>query len=209
MATETIGEKRRVAIYCRCSTNHQDTEIQRSDLIAYTERRGWTYRVYEDVGVSGAKNSRPALDELMRDARKRCFDIIAVWRFDRFGRSTSHLINSLSEFQSLGIDFVSINESVDTTTPAGRVLFSVIAAIAEFERCLIQERVRAGVKRARESGVRFGRPHAGFDVSRAIEMYLTHASLREIGKALGVSHVTIRRALKAFSATGMSVTKVA
>jgi len=186
-----------VAIYVRCSTHHQDIDLQQEQLTDFAQRRGWRiHHVYADHGVSGGKDSRPALDQLMADARRQAFDVVAVWRFDRFGRSTAHLVNALNEFNELGIDFVSLNEAVDTSTASGRVLFSVIAAMAEFERALIQERVKAGVARAQASGVRFGRPHKGFDVARAIEMRKDGASYREIAKTMGVSHVTVYKALK-------------
>jgi len=185
------------AIYVRCSTHHQDIDLQQEQLIDLAKRRGWTiYNVYSDQGISGGKDSRPALDLMMQDARRKAFDVVAVWRFDRFGRSTAHLVNALNEFHRLGIDFVSLNEAVDTSTPSGRVLFSVIAAMAEFERALIQERVKAGVARAQANGVKFGRPHKGFDVARAIEMKQAGASYRQIAKKMGVSHVTVHKALK-------------
>ena len=136
------GKNKRVAVYTRCSTAHQDLALQREELTSLSQSRRWQiHHIYEDKGISGAKDTRPALDKLMADARRGKFDVVAVHRFDRFGRSVAHLVNSLNEFQSLGIDFVSLHEAVDTSTPAGRVLFSVIAAMAEFERSLIQERV--------------------------------------------------------------------
>jgi len=185
---------KRVGIYVRCSTAHQDLDLQRDDLSEFAKRRCWQiHQIYEDKGISGAKDKRPALDQLMADARRGKFDLIAVWRFDRFGRSVAHLVNSLNEFQSLGIDFVSLNEAVDTSTPAGRVLFSVMASIAEFERTLIQERVKAGVARAMANGVRFGRPRVGIDYQRAVELRGMGWSIRRIAKELKASPSTVYR----------------
>ena len=187
---------KRAAIYCRCSTDQQDLTLQRDDLTEFCKRRGWTvYQVYEDKGISGTKDSRPALDQMVKDAHQGKFDVVLCWRFDRYGRSTAHLLNSLNEFRSLNVDFVSLNEALDTTTPAGRVLFTIIAAIAEFERSIIVERVRAGVAKAKASGVKFGRPRVGFDFKRAIAMRQNGSTLRQISKALGVSHTTIYRGI--------------
>ncbi|MGH7552049.1 MAG: recombinase family protein, partial [Longimicrobiales bacterium] len=149
----------RVAIYARVSTasrtKHGDKvaydqrpEVQEDLLRGVAERREWTvYRVYTDR-ISGGKESRPALDELMRDARRRQFEVVMVWRFDRFTRSTRHLVNALEEFRSLGIDFVSYEEAIDTASPLGKCMFSIVAAIAELERNLITERVRTGLAHA-------------------------------------------------------------
>jgi len=192
-----MQKKTRCAAYVRCSTNHQDTELQVKDLTEYAERRGWQVTLFEDKGVSGSKDKRPALDEMMAAARKKQFDVVLVWRFDRFGRSLSHLVNSLNEFDNLSIDFVSYSESIDTSTSTGKLVFSIIASIAEFERSLIVERVRAGVAKAKSKGVAFGRKRVPFDYSRALRMRREDgASYRQIGDALGVSYVTVYRALQ-------------
>lgn len=192
----TKNTPKRAAIYCRCSTDQQDLTLQRDDLTAFCQRRGWQVcKVFEDKGVSGTKDSRPALDQLVKDARQGRFDVVAVWRFDRFGRSTAHLLNSLNEFRSLSIDFVSLNEALDTTTPTGKVLFTIIAAVAEFERNIIVERVRAGVRKAQANGVKCGRPRTGFDFKKAVELRREGQSLRQIAKAMGVSLSTLYRSI--------------
>jgi DNA invertase Pin-like site-specific DNA recombinase len=147
------------AIYCRVSTDDQNTENQAVVLREYCARRGWTVsEEYVDRGISGAKDSRPALNRLMADAHKRRFDAVIVWRFDRFARSVSHLLRALETFQSLGIDFVSYSEAVDTSTPTGRMTFTVLGAVAELERALIVERTKAGIASARHRGKTLGRP---------------------------------------------------
>jgi len=148
------------ALYMRVSTkgHGQTTDTQAVALQEYAERRGFTAVEYRDEGVSGAKDRRPALDRLMADARARKFDVVIVARFDRFARSVSHLLRALEEFKALGIDFVSLNESIDTSTPMGKMIFTVLAAVAELERSIITERVHAGVQRARKEGKTFGRP---------------------------------------------------
>lgn len=153
--------KKTVGVYVRVSTaDKQSTAMQEAELKAFAEKRGWViYRVYSDQGESGAKVSRPALDEMWRDCRKRRFDIVLVWSLDRLARSMKQLIEGLDEFRELGIDFVSLKqEGMDTTTSGGRLLFHVIAAVAEFERDLIRERVRAGLAEAKRKGTRLGRP---------------------------------------------------
>ena len=149
----------RVALYARVSTRDQDCEMQLCDLRGMAQARG--VRVvgeYVDKGVSGAKDRRPALDRLLKDARRRRFDAVWVWRFDRFARSLRHLVTALDEFRALDIDFLSHQEAVDTSTPAGRMLFQVIGAMAEFEREIIRERVVAGIQRAKRNGKKLGRP---------------------------------------------------
>src|SRR5258707_1342590 len=141
----------RTAIYARVSTNNgQDPEMQLRELREYCQRRRWEItREYVDIGISGGKEKRPKLDELVRDALRRHFDVVVVWRFDRFARSVSHLLRALENFRSLGIEFVSLSEQVDTSTPTGKMIFTVLGAVAELERSLIAERVRAGLRNAR------------------------------------------------------------
>ena len=189
-------EMKRVGIYARVSTDDQSTENQLLDLRRYIEQRGWRIgKEYIDHGVSGAKDRRPALDELMTDARKRRFDIVLVTKFDRFARSAKHLLNALDEFASLGIDFCSLQDSVDTTTPYGKAMFTIIGAMAELERELIRSRVKNGVQKARERGKAIGRPKADFDVEKAALLYKGGQSYSAIGKLLSVSRVTVARAL--------------
>ena len=141
----------KIAIYARVSTNNgQDPEMQLRELREYGQRRGWeVVNEYVDVGISGTREKRPQLDRLLADAHRRYFDVVVVWRFDRFARSVSHLLRALENFRSLGIEFVSLSEQVDTSTPTGKMIFTVLGAVAELERSLIVERVRAGLRNAR------------------------------------------------------------
>jgi DNA invertase Pin-like site-specific DNA recombinase len=149
----------RAGIYARVSTFEQEPENQLQELRRYVEARGWTTALeYVDKGVSGAKDSRPALNDLLRDAKRRKLDIVICWRLDRLGRSLRHLILLLDELTALGVGFVSLGEGIDTSTPAGRLQLHVLGAIEEFERARIVERVRAGLARARREGKRLGRP---------------------------------------------------
>jgi DNA invertase Pin-like site-specific DNA recombinase len=146
---------KQVALYARVSTldKGQNPEMQLSELRTFANARGWNIvKEYVDHGISGAKEQRPALDELWRDAKARRFDIVAVWKLDRFGRSTKHLINSLSEFDALGVAFVSLRDGFDLTTPGGRAMFGMVAVMSNFERDLIRERVSAGIAYARAQG---------------------------------------------------------
>ena len=180
------------AIYARVSTsNGQDPEMQLRELREYCQRRGWQLKgEYIDSGISGMKNSRPELNRLMADAHKRLFDAVVVWRFDRFARSVSHLLRALETFGSLGIQFVSLSEQVDTSTPAGKMVFTVLGAVAELERSLIVERVRAGLRNARAKGKHLGRPRKVPDASKIKRMRAQGASWRMIGKELNVSPAT-------------------
>jgi DNA invertase Pin-like site-specific DNA recombinase len=146
-----------------------------------------------DVGISGAKDRRPELDRLMADARRRRFDIVLVARFDRFARSTKHLVLALEEFSSLGIDFVSLNESVDTSTPMGKMIFTVIGAVAELERSLIPEPVMMGLDRARRQGKKLGRPQTLVDREQVARLRAKGLSLRQIAFELRVSKDKIAR----------------
>src|ERR1700680_4511598 len=160
----------RIGIYARVSTKDQSCELQIRDLRAYCTARGFERtREYVDVGQSGTKDSRPELNILMDDARKRQFDAIVVWRFDRFARSTKHLLTALEEFRSLGIQFISYQENVDTSTPLGQALFTIVSAVAQLERDLIRERVSAGIRNARANG-KVGRPKSGVDRERILDL---------------------------------------
>jgi len=154
-----LHKEKRVAVYVRCSTEAQATDAQEAELREYAKRRGWTVqKVYADRGVSGANANRPALDELMADCRRGRCDRVLVWKFDRFARSVSDLLHSLEIFNSLGIEFISLTEQVDSTTASGRMVLTVLGAVAELEHSLIRERVRAGLAHARKQGKRLGRP---------------------------------------------------
>jgi DNA invertase Pin-like site-specific DNA recombinase len=149
---------KRAALYYRVSTADQSTGMQQADLRRYAEARGFTiYQEYNDSGISGATKRRAALDRLMEDARKKRFDVVLVWRFDRFARSTKHLLDALEEFRNYGIDFISYNESIDTSSPAGEAMFTILAAVAKLERDIIRERVTAGVRRAMKTRETWGR----------------------------------------------------
>lgn len=181
----------RAAIYARVSTFDQEPENQLVELRRYAAARGWDAREFVDHGVSGAKERRPALDAMVADAKRRRFDAVVVWRLDRLGRNLKHLITLIDEMQALGIAFVSLNEGIDATTPAGKLQLHILAAIAEFERARIQERVRAGLARAREQGTKLGRrPHV--ITAERLES-AAHLSLRKAADALGVSHTVVRR----------------
>ena len=190
----------RVAIYARVSTtNHgQDVGMQTRELRQFAEARGWTVAgEYIDAGVSGAKDSRPELNRLMADAHKRRFDAVCVWLFDRFARSVSHLLRALETFKALGIDFVSFSEQMDTSTPAGKMVFTVLGAVAELERSLTVERVRAGLRNARAKGKRLGRPRVTIDAARITALRSQGLSWAKIGEALGLGEGTVRRSAQA------------
>jgi DNA invertase Pin-like site-specific DNA recombinase len=187
----------RAAIYARVSTigNGQSPEMQLRDFAEYAKRRGWTVAgEYVDVGISGAKDKRPELDRLMADAHKRRFDVVVVWRFDRFARSVSHLLRALETFQALGIEFVSLSEQMDTSTPAGRMVFTVLGAVAELERSLIVERVKAGLRNARAKGKHLGRPRKIVDAARIAALRAQGLSWAAIGERLGLGEGTVYRA---------------
>jgi DNA invertase Pin-like site-specific DNA recombinase len=186
----------RAAIYARVSTtNHgQDVTMQTRELREYADRRGWTVAgEYVDEGFSGAKDRRPELDRLMQDAHKRRFDVVAVWKFDRFARSVSHLLRALDTFRVLGIEFVSLSESLDTATPAGRMVFTVLGAVAELERSLIAERVRAGLRNARAKGKTLGRPRVAVDAARISRLRAQGLSWAKVAAQLGVGEGTAYR----------------
>ena len=187
----------RVALYARVSTlNGQNPEMQLSELREYAARRGWTItEEYVDLGVSGSKESRPALNRLMADAQRRKLDAILVWKIDRFGRSLKHLVNGLADLDALGVAFVSIRDNLDLSTPSGRLMFQIIGAMAEFERSLIRERVCCGLKNAVAHGQKLGRPRRIVNGDEMARLREQGASFREIAKAVGVSHATVRSRL--------------
>jgi DNA invertase Pin-like site-specific DNA recombinase len=186
----------RIAIYARVSTKDQSCEMQLRDLRAYCASRGYeNVTEYVDIGQSGAKDLRPELSRLMDRARKRTLDAVVVWRFDRFARSTKHLLTALEEFRGLGIQFTSYQENLDTATPLGQAIFTIVAAVAQLERELIRERVTAGVRNARAAGKILGRPKRIVDRERIIAMQAAGISLRNIAKKLGVGYGTVRERL--------------
>ena len=160
----------KAAIYARVSTVDQEPENQLAEVRRYVQARGWTAVEYVDRGVSGAKDRRPALDQLLTNARRRRFDVVVCWRLDRLGRNLKHLITLLEELQVLGVAFVSLPEGIDATTPAGKLQMHILGAIAEFERERIRERVLAGLQRARSLGKRLGRPEVVIPVERLVRV---------------------------------------
>jgi DNA invertase Pin-like site-specific DNA recombinase len=187
----------RVALYARVSTlNNQDPEMQLSELREYASRRGWQItEEYTDQGISGCKESRPALNRLMSDACRRRFGSILVWKIDRFGRSLKHLVNSLAELAALGVAFISLRDNLDFSTPSGRLMFQIIGAMAEFERALIHERVRAGLRNARAKGKRLGRPRVVVDSFKIAALRAQGRSWAEIVAEVGIGKGTAQRAL--------------
>ena len=185
-----------IAMYMRVSTQDQSVDMQVSDLRRYCEQRGFEiYKEYCDAGVSGMKDRRPALDQLMADARKRKFDAVLCWRFDRFARSTKHLITALEEFCHLGIDFISYQENIDTSSPLGKAMFTIVSAIAELERNIIVERVKGGIRRAKENGKILGRPRLNLNAQELQEMRDQGLSLRSIGERVHASAAAVHKTL--------------
>jgi DNA invertase Pin-like site-specific DNA recombinase len=186
----------RIGIYARVSTKDQSCELQLRDLRTYCAARGFEpIHEYVDIGQSGAKDSRPELNKLMDDARKRQFDAIVVWRFDRFARSTKHLLLALEEFRSLGIQFISYQENIDTSSPLGQALFTIVSAVAQLERDLIRERVSAGIRNARANGKKLGRPESAVDRKEILKLKAQGLSLRQIAEKLGIAYGTVRERL--------------
>ena len=186
--------EKKVGVYVRVSTKDQDVELQLVELRKYVADRGWAiYKEYVDIGQSGAKDSRPQLNQLMLDAKRRRFNIVAVWKFDRFARSVRHLVNSLYEFKELNIDFISLTEGVDTSTSTGRAMFGIIGVMAELERDLIRERVQAGMKRAKARGRAIGRPKTHLNLDEVKRLWIQGHNVSQISKILNVSRASIYR----------------
>lgn len=188
----------KIAVYARVSTSDkgQDPEMQLRELREYCERRQWVItNEFVDVGVSGAKDSRPQLNRLMAAAKQRRFDAVLVWKLDRFGRSLKHLVAALGEFEALGVAFVSLRDSFDLTTPAGRLMFNLVASFAEFERDLIRERVKAGIANRRAKGFQVGRKPIVLDPARLQALRSEGQTIRQIAIALGVSRSLVHKTL--------------
>jgi DNA invertase Pin-like site-specific DNA recombinase len=178
----------RAALYARVSTTDQTAENQLLELRRYVEARDWTATEFVDSGISGAKDKRPALDSLLKDAKRRRFDVVVCWRLDRLGRNLKHLITLLEELQALGVAFVSLAEGIDATTPAGKLHMHILGAIAEFERERIRERVLAGLQRAKAQGKTLGRHR-----NRPPAMTIPGGSVRAAAALWGVSKSTAAR----------------
>jgi DNA invertase Pin-like site-specific DNA recombinase len=179
---------KRIALYARVSTLDQTCDNQLHDLREYCCARGWTaVREFIDQGISGSKEKRPALDKLMAEVKARRVDVVVVAAFDRFGRSVRHLVDALELFRHLFVEFVSLREQIDTGSPLGAAVFTIIAAIAQLERSLIVERVKAGLRRARAEGKRLGRPRVHVD-ERAVKRCVARGlPVRVAAKELGIS----------------------
>src|SRR6202790_201201 len=189
---------RRAVLYSRVSTpNGQDPQMQSREIREYCLRRGWPLvGEYVDIGISGAKERRPQLDRLIADAHKRKFEVVVVWKFDRFARSVSHLLRALETFRALGVEFVSLSEQVDTSTPTGKMIFTVLGAVAELERSLIAERGRAGLRNAKAKGRKLGRPSKRVNPTQIAALRVQGVPWRRIGTQLGVSAATAYAACK-------------
>jgi DNA invertase Pin-like site-specific DNA recombinase len=174
--------------------------VQTRELQQFAEVRGWRLvDSYIDLGISGSKDKRPELDRLMADAHRRKLDVVIVWKFDRFARSVSHLLRALEAFNALGISFVSLSEQMDTTAPAGKMVFTVLGAVAELERSLIAERVRAGLRNARAKGKPLGRPRVVVDIIQIARLRASGSSWPSIARQLGVSVGTVYQAARSLS----------
>ena len=191
----------KAGIYTRVSTESQSVDMQLSDLRSFARQKGFeVYKEYCDIGISGSKDSRPQLDMLMDDARKKKINIVLVWKFDRFARSTRHLINALHEFNYLNVNFISYTENIDTSSPVGKALFTMISAMAEFERDLIRERVKSGLDKAKKKGIRLGRPSLMTEELREAIRILNDAghSIRAIAKKIKLSPSLVHKTLSDF-----------
>ncbi len=189
----------KVALYARVSTDDkgQDPELQLRELREHCQLRGWeVYAEYVDC-VSGTKESRPQLNKLMADAKRRRFKAVLVWKFDRFARSVSHLLRALGEFKALGIDFVSLTQGIDTSTPMGKMVFTILGSFAELEHDLISERVVAGMRNARAKGTHLGRPRRIVDLAAVRVRIAGGEKQRAIAKDMGISEAALCRRLKA------------
>ena len=184
----------RAAIYYRVSTSDQSPQLQIDELREHASARGWTAVEYLDEGVSGRKHSRPGLDEMMDAGRKRKIDGVLVWKYDRFARSTQHLVAAAQEFASLGVDFVSYTQQVDTTTPMGKLFFTIMAGLAEFESDIISERVKAGMAAAGRKGIHLGRKPATTEQQNKIrDLLAAGCSIRQTAKQCSVSTTTVQK----------------
>ena len=190
---------RRVALYVRVSTDHQTIKNQERELEAVAERHGWTVvAIFKDQGISGAKgrDERPGLDKLLQAVARKEFDLVAAWSVDRIGRSLVDLVGTLQELHAKNVDLYLHQQGIDTTTPSGKAMFQMMGVFAEFERAMIQERVRAGLARARSEGKRLGRPPTAPALEKRIREALStpgRPGVRVIAKRFGVDPGTVQR----------------
>jgi DNA invertase Pin-like site-specific DNA recombinase len=182
---------KRCGIYIRCSTKKQTTDLQRAELETYLEKRGWhMVKVYDDAAYSGTNDKRPGLQEMLRDCRSRKIDVVLIYKLDRLFRSLSHLLNTLQEWKEIGVELVSLKDSIDMSSSSGRLLLHLISCFAEFEADLIRSRVNAGLDNARKNGVRLGRPPK-LDHAKVLDLRRQGLSMRKIGDEFGVSAAAI------------------
>src|SRR5262245_24515087 len=188
---------KRAAIYVRVSTDHQTVENQTRELRQVAERRGWeVVHVYSDAGISGAKgrDSRPGLDQMLNDAKRRKFDVVMAWAIDRLGRSLIGLLGTIQELEAYGVDLYLDQQAIDTTSPMGKLVFQVTGAFSEFERAMIKQRVHAGLKRAVAQGKRLGRPKLDMATERKVEKLLEEGKgILKVAKMLGIGTSTVQR----------------
>lgn len=181
-----MNEAKRAALYLRVSTVEQDTQLQETELREYCDRRGWNYTVYRDKGQSGAKSERPGLNSMLSDMRRGKFDVIVIWKLDRLARSLKQLLAISEECRSLGVDLVSLQQNIDSTLPAGKLTFQILGAVAEFERELLRERVKAGMEMARRNGKHVGRPALRkfqvMDIERMRQLRSEGTSVRRLAR---------------------------
>ena len=191
---------KRVALYLRVSTSEQTTENQRQELQTVANRAGWEIvEVYEDAGISGAKNrdQRPAFDQMLNDATRRRFDMIASWSVDRLGRSLQGLLGFMNDIQAMGVDLYLHQQAIDTSTPSGKAMFQMCGVFAEFERSMIRERVNAGLKRAKAQGKKLGRPRINPQIEAKIQdRRKTGTGILKIAKELGLGTSVVQRVVK-------------
>ncbi|MBI1860462.1 MAG: recombinase family protein [Deltaproteobacteria bacterium] len=193
--------ERKIGIYLRVSTTDQSMDLQRAEILQFLKARGWSsFEVYEDSGKTGTNGNRPALKKLLQDARVRNIDLVICWKLDRLFRSLKDLVNTLQEFEELGVEFISLKDNIDLTTASGRLLMQVIGAMAEFECALIKERVRAGLKNAKANGKRLGRPTV-IDATEVVEMRGKGYSLATIANAIGATKSGVSKTLRKSSLT--------
>ena len=187
----------KIALYARVSTDGQDPEVQLAALRTHATQRGWEIlEEFVDHGFSGAKERRPALDRLIKASWTAKFQAVLVWRFDRFARSVKHLITALEQFRSLNVNFISLQEQFDTSTPIGHAMFTIIGVMAQLERDIIRERVKAGLARARAKGVQLGRPAVRVDPAALALLQDQGLSLPEMARRLRCSRSTVKRRLR-------------